>query len=148
MADLLTDLRDYLIARGLVRKPSVAGAAIPLWVEPREGVKAPNEGDSDTEKGDPVIGMFLTGGVPAKPFESSLREPVIDFHFRASTAQKAIRAHRDLRAALIDQRQVQVGAQTVIDIEEWRALSRLSSDEQGFTYVWAIWTQTYALTTF
>lgn len=144
MPDLLSDLRDYLITQGLVRKPSVAGSASPFWLEPRNGVPAPGEGQNATERGDPVLGAYLTGGVAARPFESSLRESVVDIHFRSQNPAQSVQTHRQLRAALIDRRQQLVGTQVVIDIEEWRPFQRLGSDEQGWTHIWAIWAQTYS----
>lgn len=147
MADLLTHLRDHLVAQGLVRRPdeTMPAGAPPLWLEPRDGVPAPGEGQNPTERGpDVVLGAFRGGGIPARPFESSLREDVVEIRIRARLAPMASAIEAQLRPALIDRRNFQLGAETVIDCEEWRALQPLGAGRQGFTYVWSLIFQRYA----
>jgi hypothetical protein len=141
---LLNDLRTYLVAQGVARVPRTAGSAPPLWLEPRNGVPAPGEGQNSTERGaDAVLGVYLNpaGGIPARPFESSMRADVIELRYRTSKASVAADLEQQVRAALIDKRDLIFGSQRVIDIEEWRALTRIGSDDQGFEFLssYVIW---------
>jgi hypothetical protein len=145
MADLLTDMRDYLIAQGLVRDPLVAGSAPPLWRSPREGVPAPGEGRNATEKGDTlVIAAFRSGGIASTAFESSVQKVTVDIYLRATKAPIAEQMGDQLRDALTDKRNFVMGSRTVIACDEWRALQPLSSDEQAFTYVQSVLFWLYA----
>jgi hypothetical protein len=84
-----------------------------------------------------VLGAYLSGGIPARPFESSIRIDTVDVCLRTTSAARAAALGAQLRDALIDQRNWTMGSQTVIDCEEWRPLQRLGSDEQGYTFVWS-----------
>jgi hypothetical protein len=143
-SSLLTALRDHLVTAGLVRKPSVPGALVPLWLEPQLGTPAPGEGNNPTEVGsDLVIGAFLTGGFAPEPFASYQRRPIIDLRFRGRTPQNIETTELAITKQLIDRRDFMLGAPGnqlhIIECEQWRALQRLGSDEQGFEYVTAFW---------
>lgn len=137
---LLTALREHLVAQGVVRKPVVAGAAPPLWLEPKNGVPAPGEGQNATEIGpDLVVGAFLTGGFAPPPYGSFIRKPIIDVRFRGREHPIVETTELAITKALIDKRDWFMGQLYVIECEQWRALQRLGSDEQGFEYVTAYW---------
>lgn len=148
MPSLLTALRDHLVTAGVVRKPSVVGAAPPLWVEPPRGVPAPGEGNNPAEiSATLVIGTFLTGGFAPGPFESYMRKPIVDIRFRGRaepSAQPLIESTElAITKQLIDKRDFMLGTPGnqlhIIECEQWRALQRLGSDAQGFEYVTAYW---------
>jgi hypothetical protein len=144
---LLDELRDYFVAQGIARIPRVAGAAPPMWLDPRHGVPAPGEGDNATEKGtDAVLGAYLNpgGGVPAQPYESWLRGDIVEIRYRTTTGPRAFELERQVRAALVDKRDWQMAGVRVIESEEWLALARLDSDDQAFTYRSAYVFQLYA----
>jgi hypothetical protein len=139
MADLLGNFRDYLVAQGVVRKPSVGGAAPPLWLEPQEGVPAPGEaypGGSATQTGATVVlGAFRTGGMGIGPYESTWRIPTVDLRIRASTAPLVTSTEAAITALIIDKREWMMGALLVIDSELWRPLQPLSITNQSFDFV-------------
>jgi hypothetical protein len=144
VADLLSDLRAYLIAQGIVRKPSVAGALPPMWLEPKLGVPAPGEGVNATEVGDPVLGAFLTGGFAQPPYMGSwLRQPIVQINLRATSPQTIQAAELAITKRLTDKRDWTMGTQYVVESEQWQALQRIGSDEQGFESSVAYWFELY-----
>lgn len=145
---LLSALREDLVDRGIVRKPSVAGPASPMWLEPRVGVPAPGEGDVPVEVGqDMVLGAYLTGGISPQPYGSFLRKAIIDIRYRCSHPKLAEQAYVDITAALIDRRDFTLGGTTyIVECEEWRSLQRLGSDQQSFDYVSALIFEFHLLT--
>lgn len=132
--DLLSNLRDYLVTAGVVRKPSVAGAAPPLWLEPQLGTPAAGEGNNATEVGDPVLAAFLTGGFAPGPYEGWQRKPIVDIRFRGKSPQTIQSTELAVTKVLIDKRDFMLATQYVLECEQWRALQRLGSDEQGFEF--------------
>jgi hypothetical protein len=140
MPSLLTALRDHLVAQSIVRKPSVAGSAPPLWLEPQLGTPGPGEGNNPVEVGsDLVLGAFLTGGFAPPPYGSFLRKPIVDIRFRGRSPQNIETTELAITKALIDRRDFTMGGLYVVECEQWRPLQRLGSDEQGFEYVSAYW---------
>jgi hypothetical protein len=136
---LLTSLRDHLVAQNLVRKPSVAGAAPPLWLAPRLGVPAPGEGGNATEVGsDLVVGAFQTGGLAPGPYAGWRRDPFIALRFRGLNAQNIENLHLAIANELIDRRDFNLasgGSQMhVVECEMTTELQDLGSDEQGFEF--------------
>lgn len=139
MADLLGNLRDYLVAQGVARKPSVAGAAPPMWLEPEQGVPAPGEpypGGSATQTGATVVlGAFRTGGFPVGAFESPWRLPTVDLRIRASSALLVTSTEAAITPLIIDKREWMMGALLVVESEMWRPLQPLEITPQAFTFV-------------
>lgn len=139
MTDLLSELRNHLVAQGIVRRPSVAGGLPPFWLEPQMGVPAPGEGKNPVEIGDTLVaGAFLTGGIAPGPFGSWVRKPIVDIRLRArgATAVQDVQSvELAISKALIDRRDWTMGAMYVVEAEQWRALSRLGSDKQGWEFV-------------
>lgn len=133
---ILPHLRDFLIAQGLVRKPSVAGAAHPLWLDPRLGVPAPGEGVNATEvDGDVVLGAFQVSGIPKPPYEASvLRTDAVDVWIRARMAPFAYTVGDAIVEALADQRQFDLAGLTIVECLLFRPLQRLGSDAQAFDF--------------
>lgn len=140
---LLTALRDHLVGEGIVRAPDTPGGEPPFWREPRLGTPAPGEtppNGSAVEVGaDAVIGAYLTGGFAPPPYGSTLRKPIVDLRLRTRLAPTAETLELAITKALIDRRDWVMGGLYVVECEQWRALSRLTSDEQGFEYVTAYW---------
>lgn len=140
MADLLEDLRTHLIAAGIVRDPRVAGAAPPMWLDRRNGLPAPGEpkdatGDRATEVGpNAVVGADFQSGIPATAFESFFRKRGVRITFRTLNGGLANDIERQVRAAIADRRNFQMGARTVIDCEEWAPFRELARDDQATTY--------------
>jgi hypothetical protein len=143
---LLHALRDELVTATLARKPSVAGAAPPLWLEPRDGVPAPGEGTNSTEVGSAlVLGAFHTGGIPRQPYAKVLRRDIVDLHLRALSAPDIFIAEAAITDRLIDRRNWMLGGSLrIIDCEQWRPLQPLERNEHGFVFVVAYWFECYA----
>jgi hypothetical protein len=142
MPNLLTALRDHLIAQAIVRKPSVAGSAPPLWLEPSLGTPAPGEGNNPDETGEElVLGAFLTGGFSPAPYYSFIRKPIVDIRIRAGKdkAYLAEQIELAMTKVIIDRRDWTMGGLYVVESEQWRPLQRLGSDEQGSEHVVAYW---------
>jgi hypothetical protein len=147
--DLLTKIRDHLIAADVVRDPRVAGDEPPFWRNPEDGAVAPGE-KSGTEADDGVvISAFLTDGVTPPDTEQHLhRYDVVTIRVRTAPSsagapkwgsKAALDFDWDLRAALLgDTREehvsFQLGNLTVVELKLWRPLSFIGSDEQGFDY--------------
>lgn len=134
MSDLLTNLRDYLVAQALVRKPSVAGPLAPLWLEPQLGVPAPGEGQG-SEVGDPVLGAFATGGFVLGPYmDSFAREPIVQINFRGKSPQAIQALELQITKLLVDRRDWTMSTIYLVESSMWQPLQRLASDEQGWEF--------------
>lgn len=136
--ELLSALRNHLVSQGIVRKASSAGAAPPMLLEPQQGVPEPGTGEDIVS--DPVlhIGVFLTGGIAPARFESWWRQPIVDVRFRAkgSQAVQTVQATElAISKALIDKVDWTMDGLYVVEAEQFRALQRLGSDEQGYEFV-------------
>jgi hypothetical protein len=143
--DLLTHLRDHLIAEGLVRRPSVAGAAPPMWLEPRDGVPAPGEGENATEIGPTtVVGAYLTGGIPPRPYMAMLRRDTVDVWLRSQRAPLNFQLEVAIRTAVIDRRDWTMAGLQVVESLMWRPLQRLESGPQGYTHIFSLIFETYS----
>lgn len=138
-AEVIGPLRDYLVAQGVVRKPSVAGALPPCWLEPREGLPAPGEkppNGSATQVGPTVVlGLFRTGGIAVGPYESSWRERTLDLRIRAQTGAQVRDIEQLITPLIIDKHGWQMGAMAVIDSEMWRELQPIQINVQGYHFV-------------
>jgi hypothetical protein len=144
MPTLLDHLRDHLISESIVRSPRTAGAAPPLWLEPREGIPAPGEGSGSEVGADAVLGAYFTGGIASQPWESFIREDTIDLWLRTRTAPIAFTLWQQLREELIDKRNWNMAGLTIIESREWRPLQPLYRDAQAFTFVASIVFERYA----
>lgn len=141
---LLDSLRQHLIDEGIVRDPRVAGALPPFWREPRLGAPAPGEGSTATEIGPTVVvSAFMSGGVPARPYEAFWRRQTVDLWLRTKTAPQAFDIDSSIYAVLADRRNWNMAGLLVIQSRQWRELQRLGSDEQGFTYIASYLFETY-----
>lgn len=115
-----------------------------MWLEPREGVPAPGEGQNATERGtNAVLGAYVTGGIPSQPYEAMLRKDTIDVWFRTTTAPRAFALYQALFDALADKRDWDMAGLTVIETLEFRPLQRLGSDQQAFNFVWTLLVERY-----
>lgn len=144
-AEVLNALRTHLVARSVARVPRVAGSAPPLWIEPRKGTPAPGEGQNPVERGaNAVLAIFQGGGVPVRPYESWHRLDLVDIWLRTKSATVAFALEAQLRDELADRRDWLMGGLQVIESTNWRALQRVSSDEQSFTFTLAYLFEVYA----
>lgn len=144
MADLLSDMRAYLIAQGIVRKPSVAGAVPPMWLEPKLGVPAPGEGNNPTEVGDPVLGGFTTGGFALGPYQDSFaRQPILQINYRGNSPQAIQALELEITKRLADKRDWMMATTYLVESSLWQPLQRIGSDEQGWEFSSAYSFQTY-----
>ena len=149
MATLLEHMRDHLAALGVVRDPRVAGAAPPMWVDPRHGVPAPGEGQHATEIGpDAVLGAFYSGGIPPGVLDGWHREDTVDIWIRVRTTERMPPLEKAIRDVLhppngLNLNWTMAGLR-VISSQVWRAVEPFERDDQGFTYIVAYLFETYA----
>jgi hypothetical protein len=147
--DLMLNIRDYLIYQGLVRLPEdgTHPSLPPMWIEPRYGVPAPEEkteGGADVEVGQGMVtALYWATGIPSKPYESFIRNDCVDFIIRSDTPQPAIAFENNVRIAINDRRGWMMANISVDESLLFRAMSKVSSDEQGwvfsFEYLFTLW---------
>lgn len=135
MTFLLEAMRDHLITAGVVRKPAVAGALPPLWLEPRNGTPAPGEGNSPVGVDpDLVIGAEMSGGTVSQRHQGFFRFDGVGFTIRSRTAPLAITFESQLRALINDVRQVMWGDLLIIESLQFRPLQPLGRSEQAYDW--------------
>ena len=136
MADLLTPLRDHLVTQGIVRRPREATpVAPPLWLEPRDGVPAPGEGQNTVEKGsDAVLGAFRTTGIAPRRHEGFIRLDAIDIWLRTTSPKRAFDIHDQLRLALNDKRHWMMSTLLIEESLLFRDLQRIAATRDAFTF--------------
>lgn len=133
---LLSALRAYLVSEEIVRVPATPGTEPPMWLDPRDGVPAPGEGQNPVEVGkDAVLGAYITGGIKARPREPELRKQVVDVWIRTKSAATAPLIDAQLYEALVDRVDWTMGGLHICESLEWRPLQRLESGPQGWTYI-------------
>lgn len=80
---ILTAFREELIAAGLVRRPSDAGALPPAHIEPLEGAVAPGDRHGTENDDELVISLFHSGDLSETNYDAALRRrTVIDVRYR------------------------------------------------------------------
>jgi len=139
-ADVLTAMRDHLVSVGVVRKPSVAGSQPLMWLEPMQGLRGPKKANDPNihpteDSTDLVLGAYVTGGVAPGRFESWWRQPIVDVRYRGWDVRSIQRTELAISYALIDKVDWTMGGLQVVESEQWRALQRLGSDDQGYEFV-------------
>jgi hypothetical protein len=145
VTDLLVAMRDELAAQDIVRKPSVAGAQPPMWLEPRLGVPAPGEGKKAEEIGtDAVLGTWVVSGLAPAPYNAGRRVDFVDIRLRTRTAPIATALEEAIRGALIDKRNWVMGGLTVIESLLYRAMQPTGSDKQSFDWIFTFSFETYS----
>jgi hypothetical protein len=132
--DVVEGLRSSLVAAGLVRDPDSAGALPPMWLSPRSGLNAPNEGSKPQYKAPVVVGAELAPAIPSRAREGFVVNTCVDLTFRAMSAPDCLDIGDAVRRHLVDRVNWQMGAVLVSQVQETVQLQPLSSDEQGFRY--------------
>lgn len=134
---LLSGFRNYLVAQGLVRKPSVAGAVPPLWIEPQDGVPAPGEKQGTEDDAHRVLGVFYTAGLAPRPYEKEYRTRFVDVVYRTKEVGDlgaTFVLNQAIFNAIVDKRNWSMAGVQILESLEWRALQRVSSDPQGYLH--------------
>lgn len=146
MTTLSDNVRNYLIAQGVVRDPRTPGPLPPCWRQPSDGTPAPGEGSNPTEVGPTVvIGLVRSGGMTTPRFESAWRRDIVDIWIRTITWPQTEAFYALAREKLIDKFNWQMGTMKVIESREWRALAVLDANSsQGYTAQCAVMFETYA----
>lgn len=135
MPDLLSAFRSWLVAQNVARVPSVAGAAPPMYLEPRDGAPAPGQQQGVEADSSCVMSVFASGGIPPAPLESWLRRDTLDVWIRTAKAPTVFSVEGSLRAALVERRNFDMGGIQVVEVLQWRELQRLGSDDDGWTFI-------------
>lgn len=146
---VLTALRAHLIAAGLVRKGSVAGALPPLVLDPVAGPPAPGELEGIFGDPDLVITARPGGDFPPAPPDGWLLKATIDLIYRGhasdqiATVDAAILAEMYLPGGMAKTAWLMGGLQ-MIETRSWAGLQRLAGTRgEGFTYVSKLYVETY-----
>ena len=137
---LVTELREHLIAQGLVRRSTAAAPAeLPkLYSEP-ESLPTPAAAGAPA-----TIGVWRDGGSSARPYESSLTVDKVEFVLRTLEPYAADLIYAGLRAELTDRRNWQMGNWTIAASDEWRKLQRVGANSDAVTHDFAVLFTTYA----
>jgi hypothetical protein len=100
--ELLTHLRDYLIANSLVRDPRVAGADPPFWRAPADGAIAPGEKSGTENDNLLVVSAFRQPGPTPPVFEQPhWRYAVVDLWLRTASQPAAWQLDEAIRPLLV-----------------------------------------------
>jgi hypothetical protein len=135
--DLLDALSAHLVDEGIARQPNDAvSPAVPLWLEPKNGVPAPGEREPPVRGDDAVLGAFMGGGVVPNPYESELRLDAIRIEIRTLHSTRAVEPDAAIRAALIDRHDWVMGGLYILESQQSRPFERRPEAEpsQGFTF--------------
>lgn len=135
--DVRDAFRSHLATEGIVRAPANAGPLPPMWIEPRNGVPAPGEGDKASERGGTAVtGLYLSGGITQPPKAATyVRQQNVDVWIRTSTAPAASTLADQIRHEVDDQFNWNMGGLTVIHSRVWKELQAIELTDQAFTYV-------------
>jgi hypothetical protein len=140
MADMLIKfVRNYLVAEGIVRVPSVAGVAPPLWLMRKNGTPEPGinvQGlDPVEQNADLQINLVQSTGQATVPMEGEYEYPYALFRFFSRTPQAGHAVHKEIKAALDDKRNWNMAGQQVIMSTVFRDWQFVSSDNEGFRHI-------------
>jgi hypothetical protein len=108
---LLDNLRDYLIAEGLVRAPNAPGPGPrpwlpPVWRHPDNGAVAPgdaaDQGRPDAARDDGlVVSLMHAPGIPPRAGEEERRIDGVDVVFRGTAVAPIFDLERAIRDRLV-----------------------------------------------
>lgn len=138
MASLADEMRNFIVASGLGKKPSGSGSLPTIFVEPKAGAPAPDDLRKDGIAGTIAVTLTNTGAFATVPHEAFLDERTIDVIIRADNAKEADEWSTRLAALLDDKRNYNLGAIRVSRSLRFRGFQRLPTDpslvEQGYIF--------------
>jgi hypothetical protein len=145
-AVLLEGLRTFLIAKGAVRSPTMAGAALPspppLFLQPEGGAPGPGDKKGNENHADIMLSAFMSGGLTARTYEEDLRRDTVDIWFRCRKMPFAAEREALLRSVLLIDppapRNFFMGAVQVHACQEWRPLQPLAIEGAPHNFVWSL----------
>lgn len=129
MADLvlLTELREHLVANGLVRRAGEAGAAPECYRHQLAGTPEPTAPDVT------VIELIAGPTVPGKPdADRYLEERVVNVKVRSTDSETAELLQRQIRNLIAERRSVFFGALRVEWCRVWRGDQPTGTDRKYF----------------
>lgn len=132
---LLAQLRAHLVGLGLAREPQTAGAAHPLYLQPRDGAPAPGDKPGVERDTELVLTAMWTGEVGLPPRERFRRIDTVDVWLRGRTAPAALDYEAVLRAQLHDRRAWTMGTLPITESLLWRPAQPLGSDAGGYVFI-------------
>lgn len=151
--DLLTNVRDYLVAEGVGRDPRTAGAVPPIWREPQDGAPAPGDRSGIEDSATATISLFRTAPVSPSVLEQRyVVKPTIDVVLRTDKPPTATAIEEAIRAAFVNPAgdpagapamNWMMGALRVIDSRVWREFQPLEHDAQAYTSVGSFYFELY-----
>lgn len=147
--DLLTHLRDFLIAESIVRDPRTAGTDPPFWRNPPGAIGSGEKSGTERDAG-VVVSAFLTDGVVPPPTDAPhLRRDVVTIRVRTAAgpgtgitawgSKAALDFDWRLRAALVGdafgkREGWTMAGLELVSTELWRALGLVTAGDEGFDY--------------
>lgn len=129
-------LRRFLIAEGIVRAPNAPGDE-PVVLASND-IPAPADAGARA-----VVGLYPSGGIPARRYESWQLRRIIDVRLRTLTASAADELEQQIASAIVDRRGWSMSGLQVIECLEWRALQPLGADSSGHEFLAAYVFQLY-----
>jgi hypothetical protein len=132
---LLEAIRDELVAQGIVRPATVAGALPPMWLSYRGGLPGPGEGSTPGRDADLVTGLRFAGGIPTEPLMGFYERRNVDVLFRGKTATRIEDVDRAIDAVLDDRDGWLMGGLRVEQSLRIRPLGEVYSDELAYFMV-------------
>lgn len=148
--NLIDELRDYLIAEQLARRPDVAGAGArpwlpPAWKHPDDGAVGPGDAsDADrpatTHDDGLVVSLMMAPGIPPLPGEEERRRDGVDIVFRANAVPAIVDLEAEIRARLVGQdpggrTDWQMAGLYVIQSTQYRPFQPLAATAGIFTFL-------------
>lgn len=149
--DILTAFRAELIPFGIVRRPSEAGPATPMHVDPVRGAPAPGEMEGIEDNAALVLSIFPGGEIPPAIGMGATIATTVDIHYRGHDSKAIMDKEAAIYAALVNPAGDGMGYRFnftlggilgVIDLRQYSGLTRLGADPaQGFHYKSAYYVQ-------
>lgn len=135
-ADVLINVRQYLIDQAVVRDPRVAGLLPACWIMPGAGLNAPGAGNTTTERSDPVVALWGSPGPAPRQGEGFIRQEVVLFEIRTSSdkVRQAFSFEDAVRTVLNDKRGWTMGSVLVNESNLVRDIQQVDFGPAGFTF--------------
>jgi hypothetical protein len=103
---------------------------------PVDGLNAAGQGDTPTERSDPVVGLYRSPGLVSRPYEGFIRQDLVLFEIRTlpTTPKGAYDLEDALRTVLHDRRAWPMGLLPVNESMLTRDIQLLDSGPLGYTF--------------
>ena len=122
------ECRDYLVAQGLVKKPSTASGSQPkCFVEPLTGAPSPEEAGTN-------LTLRYAGGLPSPSYGEFVDQVDLDFIIRSADLRTALELGLSISDKLDGKRGLMLDTLRVEQITRNRPFDRLMGPDQPASY--------------